>query len=236
MTLIELEDFDPPTDSAGIEYPDCDGNLMSDNTTHGDAIEYVAGVARTVVQSDPNAFSAADHLWYYREGDPTMRVAPDVYVVFGRPKGHRGRYLQWAEAGIAPQFVFEVVSPNNRAATAAKVFLYDELGVDEYVIYDPGYDRDGDLDVSKRSLRGFCRNEDGRAVLIEDLAGSASARLGFIYGWDEHGLLCLLRPDGTVFPRYEVALALVEKARTEADEQRARADALEAELARLRRH
>ena len=154
MTLIELEDFDPPTDSAGIEYPDCDGNLMSDNTTHGDAIEYVAGVARTVVQSDPNAFSAADHLWYYRQGDPTMRVAPDVYVVFGRPKGHRGRYLQWAEDGIAPQFVFEVVSPNNRAATAAKVFLYDELGVDEYVIYDPGYDRDGDLDVSKRSLRG----------------------------------------------------------------------------------
>ena len=37
-------------------------------------------------------------------------------VVFGRPKGYRGSYRQWEEGGIAPQVVFEILSPGNRAS------------------------------------------------------------------------------------------------------------------------
>ena len=41
-----------------VDYPESDGNLMSDNTTHGDAIEYFHGVVSSVVEADDNAFRA----------------------------------------------------------------------------------------------------------------------------------------------------------------------------------
>ena len=57
---------------------------------------------------------------------------------FGRPKGNRGSYKQWEEAGIAPQVVFEILSPGNRFhAMQQKFQFYEKHGVEEYYIYDP---------------------------------------------------------------------------------------------------
>ncbi len=59
-------------------------------------------------------------------------------VVFGRPKGDRGSYRQWEEDNIAPQVVFEVLSPNNTLTEmAAKLEFYDMYSVEEYYLYDP---------------------------------------------------------------------------------------------------
>ena len=59
-------------------------------------------------------------------------------VAFGRPTGHRGSYRQWDEEGIAPQVVFEILSPGNRSAELpAKLAFYDRHGVEEYYLYDP---------------------------------------------------------------------------------------------------
>jgi hypothetical protein len=59
-------------------------------------------------------------------------------VAIGRPKGERGSYRQWVENGVAPQVVFEVLSPNNRVSEMErKLDFYDRYGVDEYYIYDP---------------------------------------------------------------------------------------------------
>ncbi len=86
----------------------------------------------------PEAFVACDLLWYYQEGDPTKRVGPDVMVVYGRPRGDRGSYRQWEEGGIAPQVVVEVWSPGNSfAEQTRKLRLYERLGVDEFIAYDP---------------------------------------------------------------------------------------------------
>ena len=70
-------------------------------------------------RDDPDVFVAGDLLWYPVEGDPKTRIAPDAMVVFGRPKGYRGSYKQWDEGGIAPQVVFEVLSPGNRPGRCA---------------------------------------------------------------------------------------------------------------------
>ncbi len=67
-----------------------------------------------VFHADPEVFVAGNLLWYAVEGEPTIRTAPDVMVAFGRPKGRRGSYKQWEEANIAPQVVFEILSPGNR--------------------------------------------------------------------------------------------------------------------------
>ena len=59
-------------------------------------------------------------------------------VVFGRPKGDRGSDKQWEEENIAPQVVFEILSPGNRLKEMNKKLLfYQQYGVEEYYIYDP---------------------------------------------------------------------------------------------------
>lgn len=53
-------------------------------------------------------------------------MAPDVMVVFGRPKGDRGSYQQWREDNIPPQVVFELLSPGNRLAEMVRKLRFSE--------------------------------------------------------------------------------------------------------------
>ena len=48
---------------------------------------------------DPNVFVAGDLLWYPVEGKPNIRIAPDVMVVFGRPKGDEARTSSGRKTG-----------------------------------------------------------------------------------------------------------------------------------------
>jgi Uma2 family endonuclease len=121
-----------------IIYPDDDGLPMSNNTEQFDWIVSIKENLECLFANDPNVFVAGDLLWYPIEGDNTIRSAPDAMVVFGRPKGRRGSYMQWVEAGIAPQVAFEILSPGNRAAEMVKKFkFYERYGVEEYYLYDP---------------------------------------------------------------------------------------------------
>jgi hypothetical protein len=43
-----------------------------------------------VFADNPEVFVAGDLLWYPVEGNNKLRIAPDVMVAFGRPKGDRG--------------------------------------------------------------------------------------------------------------------------------------------------
>src|SRR5687767_9253612 len=72
--------------------------------------------------------------------DAVFLDAPDVFVAFGRPKGDRGSYQQWREGGIAPQTIFEIVSPGNTVGHLTEKFqFYDTYGVEEYYLYDPDH-------------------------------------------------------------------------------------------------
>ena len=54
-------------------------------------------------------------------------------VVFGRPPGDRGSYLQWKEANIPPQVVIKVLSPGNTFTEMQHKFAFCERhGVEEY--------------------------------------------------------------------------------------------------------
>jgi Uma2 family endonuclease len=121
-----------------VIYPDDDGLPMSNNTEQFDWIVTIKENLEYLFAQDPNVFVAGDLLWYPVEGNNTIRSAPDAMVVFGRPKGRRGSYMQWVENGIAPQVVFEILSPGNRAAEMAKKLkFYDRYGIEEYYLYDP---------------------------------------------------------------------------------------------------
>src|SRR5205823_355152 len=105
-------------------------------------------------------------------------------TVFGRPKGDRGSYLQWLEDNIAPQAVFEVLSPGNRAGMLLTKFkFYERYGVEEYYLYDPD---NGDLN-------GWIRAE-GEFKEIPQMNGWVSPRWQVKFEL-VNGELCLYGPD-----------------------------------------
>jgi len=205
-----------------ILYPDSDGQPMAENTLQFKWIVLVKEGLEAVFRDDPNVFVAGDLLWYAQEGDPKVRVAPDAMVVFGRPKGHRGSYKQWEEDGVAPQVVFEILSPGNRLGEMLRKFsFYDERGVEEYYIYDP----------DTGELEGW-RREAGRLREITEMSGWVSPLLGIRFdpgeGPDD---LKIYGPDGARFRTHQEILddEQAQKRRAEAEAQRANAEAQRAD-------
>ena len=182
-----------PSQRPEIEYPDCDGQPMSDNTLQFKWIVTIKEGLEALFRNNPDVFVAGDLLWYAEEGKPKIRTAPDAMVAFGRPKGYRGSYKQWVEGGIAPQVVFEVLSPGNRQSEIIRKFrFYERYGVEEYYVYDPD---NGDL-------AGWLRGDSG----LEDVAemnGYISPRLSVRFEPGEGSdRLRIIAPDGQPFLTY----------------------------------
>jgi Uma2 family endonuclease len=188
-----------------IIYPESDGKPMADNTRQFRYIVTIQGGLAALFADDPGVFVAGDLLWYPVEGNNTVRVAPDVMVAFGRPKGDRGAYLQWREGGIAPQVVFEILSPGNTGLEMTrKLQFYDRHGVEEYYLYDPDHGE----------MAGWRRGANGLEE-IEPMAGWVSPRLGVRFDLEGDELV-LARPDGQ---RFETFVELARRA--DAEQQRA---------------
>jgi Uma2 family endonuclease len=176
-----------------IVYPDSDGQPMADNTKQFRWIMIVKSNLDWLFQDEELVFVAGDLLWYPIEGNPKYRVAPDAMVVFGRPKGDRGSYKQWQEDNIAPQVVFEILSPGNtESEMERKLQIYSRCGVEEYYIYDP----------DRSTLKGYQRGDDFYLDRIEVMEGWTSPRLGisFSLSGDE---LQITHPDGRIFESFD---------------------------------
>lgn len=175
-----------------IVYPESDGKPMADNTKQFRWIVTLEGGFEALFRDREDVFVAGDLFWYSVEGRPDIRMAPDVMIVFGRPKGDRPSYKQWEEENIAPQVVFEVLSPSNSLLEMAKKLeFYDRYGVEEYYLYDP---ETGDF-------TGWIRGEDGRLRVIDEIQGWVSPRLGVRFEIED-GELRVIRPDGQRFMTY----------------------------------
>jgi hypothetical protein len=156
---------------------------------------------------------AADNLIYPEEGNPRLCTAPDVYVAFGRPPGHRGSYKVWEEDGTFPQVIFEVLSPNNtQREMDAKQAFYLEYGAEEDYVIDP--DRRG-VTIRVRSRRRF-READ-------DPASFVSPRLGIRFRWEADGELVVLRPDGSRMLTFQEVGRLRDEAERRAEDEKKRA-------------
>jgi len=175
-----------------IVYPESDGKPMADNTKQFRWIVTLEGGFEALFRDREDVFVAGDLFWYSVEGRPDIRMAPDVMIVFGRPKGDRPSYKQWEEENIAPQVVFEVLSPSNSLLEMAKKLeFYDRYGVEEYYLYDP---ETGDF-------TGWIRGEDGRLRVIDEIQGWVSPSLGVRFEIED-GELRVIRPDRQRFMTY----------------------------------
>jgi Uncharacterized protein conserved in cyanobacteria len=151
-----------------LVYPESDGKPMADNTKQFRWIVTIKENLEILFASQSDVFIAGDLLWYPVEGNNKLCQAPDVMVVFGRPKADRGSYLQWKENNIAPQVVFEILSPSNTTKEMTnKLLFYQRYGVEEYYIYNP----------DTLELTGLLRSGDDLEI-IEEMNGWVSPRLG----------------------------------------------------------
>ena len=199
-------------DSTEVIYPDHDGQPMADNTKQFRWIVVIKENLEWLFADDPAVFVAGDLLWYPIEGNNKIRTAPDAMIIFGRPKGDRGSYQQWKEGNIAPQVVFEILSPGNtRTEMERKLLFYDRHGVEEYYLYDP----------DTNEFQGWLRTE-GYLDAIEPIEHWISPRLKIRFESSSEELE-IYRPDGNRF------LGYVEIARN-AEQERQRADQAEAAL------
>jgi Uma2 family endonuclease len=212
-------------------YPSSDGKPMADNTQQYRWIVLIKENLEILWAAIPDVFIAADLLWYPVQVNepPAPCQAPDVMVVFGRPKGERRSYRQWEEDGIPPQVVFEILSESNQTAAgrremARKFAFYQQYGVEEYYIYDP----------EEFILEGWLR-QGQQLVPIELLSDWISPRLRIRFAWQAGEELVLHRSDGQRF------LSSVEREerwvreRQRAQQERQRAQQAEAALEEERR-
>jgi Uma2 family endonuclease len=197
-----------------IVYPDSDGQPMSDNTKQFRWITVIKSNLDWLFQDQELVFVAGDLLWYPVEGNPKYRVAPDAMVVFGRPKGDRGSYKQWEEDNIAPQVVFEILSPGNtEGEMERKLQIYARCEVEEYYVYDP----------DRYILKGYQRGDDLFLDRIEEMNGWTSPRLGITFQLNADELT-ITHPDGRIFETFDTVaterdLILADKQQLEVENQ-----------------
>ncbi len=196
-----------------VIYPESDGKPMADNTKQFELIVEIKKGLDLLFINDPQVFVAGDLFWYPVEGQPKIVTAPDVMVAMGRPKKDRGSYKQWEEDNIAPQVVFEILSPtNSRTEMSKKLLFFERHGVQEYYLYDP---EENVLEVWQRTFDGLS---------LMDFSDSwTSPRLGIRLDIAS-GRLQLYNADGTKFYSYIEVNLMLDQERQRADQEHQRAE------------
>jgi Uma2 family endonuclease len=132
-----------------VDYPDTDGLPMAESDFQRKPLTYAVEALDIYFQNRPDVYVSGNLFLYYREGEPRAVVEPDVFVVFGAVKCDRPSYKLWEEPK-APDFVLEITSKSTQSEDQeSKPQTYAQLGVREYVQYDPTGD------YLKPLLQGF---------------------------------------------------------------------------------
>lgn len=244
-----------------IEYPESDGEPMGETDLHRALMTELIFALRWFLDN-VQAYIAGNLFVYYEEGNTQAVVAPDVFVVFGVDPQPRRTYKVWEEEQRVPDVVIELTSRStHKADEQSKPLLYARLGVREYFVFDPygeymrpqlqGYRLIGnsyqrmqqypmysavlglELRVEEQTLRLYNRATGERLPTSNEvvlarrdaerrLRAEAAARL----------IAETRAAEQTALAAEQAALAAEQAAL--AAEQTARAEAAEAELARLR--
>jgi Uma2 family endonuclease len=126
------------TPSSYIEYPESDGQPMSESDATRHYLVYCVEALRLFFKSRSQVYASGNLFIYYQEGQPSKSMSPDVFVIFGVSQRDRRSYKTWQEGGKLPSFVLEITSLSTRKQDEeSKPALYASLGISEYFQYDP---------------------------------------------------------------------------------------------------
>ena len=126
------------TPSPLIEYPETDGQPMTESDATRNYMIYCIAALQAFFQSRPRIYVSGNLFIYYEEGNPKQNISPDVFVIFGVSKRERRSYKTWQENDKLPAFVLELTSKSTKKQDEeTKPLLYSQLGIQEYFQYDP---------------------------------------------------------------------------------------------------
>src|SRR5579871_615106 len=201
----------------GVDYPTGDRKPMAEDALHRDLMIYAIPALKLHFADRPDVYISGNDFLYYEEGVPSRRISPDCYVVIGvEPKQRRRFYKVWEENNVLPAVVFEFTSAKTRREDeGSKRTIYETvLRVPEYFQFDPSGD------YLKPRLQGKRLQNDQYVTIAlqNDRMYSEQLRLDLVI--------------------VEESLRFYDPVRGEwlhtHEEQAQRAEAAEAELARLR--
>jgi Putative restriction endonuclease len=195
-----------------IVYPSSDGEPVAETYVHLYALLVTLEVLTQYLQGQ-QATVLANQFLYYAEGFPKLRVAPDVMVILGVNPGGRDNYKIWEEQQV-PAVVFEITSKGTRREDlGAKKTLYENLGVQEYWLFDPkGEWLPQQLQGYRLQAQGYRAITDGISQPLQLRLESEGELIGF-YRLDTNEKLLIPR---------ELAAALAEEKQAKGQERQAR--------------
>jgi len=189
---------------------------MAENTVQYNWISLLKWNIEVLFEPRDDVFIAGDNFIYPVQGNNKLRLAPDVCVSLGRPKGDRSSYKVWLEGGIFPQVIVEVLSPSYRPAEMqGKLEFYERHGAQEYYVLEP---------QGTMYLEGYRRIGDKlESIPPDDIIDFISPLLG-IRCITRDGAVKVYGPDGKL---WETALQMILQANALLDQAESRADEAE---------
>jgi Uma2 family endonuclease len=229
--MDRMAESKPPV-LAEVYYPDSE-EPMGETDFHAQALIWLREGLEDHFARHPRVYVASNMFLYYVEGQPARNQSPDVMVAKGVGK-HRRRVFKIWEEGVVPCAAFEISSEWTWAADVGpKLREYERIRIKEYFVFDPvgdylqprllGHRLSGQLYVPIASAA------DGSLV-------SQELKLRLV---PEGNMLRLIdlgtnQPVLTRAEQAELHRQQAELHRQQAEQERLRADALAAEVERLR--
>lgn len=128
----------PPIASADeVIYPESDGKPVGETEAHVLEFFRLLELLRDRYRASLHVYVGADLFIYYRRGEPRYVVAPDVFVALGADREPDRHIFRLWEEKAPPTFVIEITSASTRRADLDKREIYRQIGVQEYVMFDP---------------------------------------------------------------------------------------------------
>lgn len=122
-----------------IYYPTEERKKMGETDFHYQQIKLLFDMLQVFFESRNDVYFASDLMFYYEEGNPHKRFAPDLMICFGVNNEKRRSYKLWEEK-VFPSIIIEVASKETwEKDVTIKRRLYEKLGVKEYYVLDPEY-------------------------------------------------------------------------------------------------
>lgn len=191
-------------------------------------------LARFLAERHIVAHVGADQFLYFVKGDPTQRIAPDIYVLPGIAQSRIAPSWKLWEVGVAPSFCLEIVSVDVAKDYEDSPATHGELGASELVVFDPmatGQRGRWRWQVYRRTTAGFRLSERTNADRVRSRALHCFLRV--VGRGDEQRVRVATGPHGdALMPTLEEER---ERERGEKERERAEKEALERRVAELER-
>jgi len=200
-------------------YPSSDGEPVGETDWHIWALILLREGLEDHFAERQDVYVASDLFLYYVKGDRNASKAPDAMVVKGVAKHFRRSFRTWVEKAM-PCVIIELASGKTwQEDLGPKRALYARLGVAEYFVFDP------EAAYLNPALQGFRLKGKKYVPLVAAVDESLTSKeLGLRLLAEDHMLRLIdARTGQPILTRQE-----------RAEQEKQRADALEAELKRLR--